>query len=598
MVPRFLHRRRLTRVELERRLSNLRRSEEHAVGEYEARSKERLHSIINHGERAHAELRLVTAVGGAHAMCIDSSPDRVGQRSEEMRTREETQSQQEGNRPHVGAAGSTGAQFGLTSRSIDSRPSIGNPVTPWWKSAYNRAARLTDLLVIALGLRIALFLNGDQVVQPWSVGLAAGTGVFLVASMLAFRAWDGRTLGQGPEEFRRLGQAVCAAAVLLGLVGLAASLPALQLWVFGALPATGAALLVARALLRRVLHSQRRRGRCMFGVLAAGSPDEVADLIDRARREPNYGWEVVAVCVPGGENEHRDGNIRGVPIVGDLADVAKEVLQGGGYRVVAVAPDPYWTRRRLRDLSWQLEDTLADLVVAPPLMEVTGPRLHVAPVYGLTLLRVSRPSFNGWAWILKALIDRVISAAALLVWSPAFLAIAIAIKLEDGGPVLFRQSRVGKDGRPFTMLKFRSMVVAAEARLSVREEAVKKANEGAGPLFKLRQDPRVTRVGHVLRRYSLDELPQLLNVLCGHMSLVGPRPPLPVEVERYGFDARRRLRVKPGLSGLWQVSGRSDLSWEETVRLDLRYVENWSFAMDLVILWKTASAVLRSNGPY
>jgi exopolysaccharide biosynthesis polyprenyl glycosylphosphotransferase len=227
-------------------------------------------------------------------------------------------------------------------------------------------------------------------------------------------------------------------------------------------------------------------------------------------------------------------------------------------------------------------------------MEVTGPRLHVSPVYGLTLLHVSQPTFTGGKWIFKAVLDRLSALLALLVLAPLLLAVAVAIKLEDGGPVLFRQQRVGKAGERFWMLKFRSMVVDAE-RWRAELDA---ANEGAGPLFKMRRDPRVTRVGTFIRRYSLDELPQLINVLAGDMSLVGPRPPLPAEVERYGFDARRRLLVKPGLTGLWQVSGRSDLSWEETVQLDLRYVENWSLTMDAAIVWKTAGAVLGGRGAY
>ena len=172
--------------------------------------------------------------------------------------------------------------------------------------------------------------------------------------------------------------------------------------------------------------------------------------------------------------------------------------------------------------------------------------------------------------------------------------VALVIKLEDGGPVLFRQERVGKAGALFRMVKFRSMGVDADQRRAELEAL----NEGAGPLFKLRSDPRVTRVGAFIRRYSLDELPQLLNVVSGDMSIVGPRPPLPAEVERYGKDALRRLLVKPGITGLWQISGRSDLTWEESVRLDLRYVENWSLMMDLLIVWKTVNAVLRGNGAY
>jgi exopolysaccharide biosynthesis polyprenyl glycosylphosphotransferase len=215
-------------------------------------------------------------------------------------------------------------------------------------------------------------------------------------------------------------------------------------------------------------------------------------------------------------------------------------------------------------------------------------------VYGLTLLHVSQPTFSGGRWILKAVIDRLGSFLLLFLIAPVLLAVALAIKIESSGPVLFRQQRVGKAGGPFWMLKFRSMVVDAERQRAELDGV----NEAGGPLFKIRRDPRVTRVGAFLRRYSLDELPQLINVLRGDMSLVGPRPPLPMEVERYGFDARRRLLVRPGLTGLWQVSGRSDLSWEETVQLDLRYVENWSLTMDAVIFWKTAGAVIGGRGAY
>jgi exopolysaccharide biosynthesis polyprenyl glycosylphosphotransferase len=226
-------------------------------------------------------------------------------------------------------------------------------------------------------------------------------------------------------------------------------------------------------------------------------------------------------------------------------------------------------------------------------MEVAGPRLHVEPVDGLPLLRLTRPTFTGVPWVAKHVVDRLGSIVLLLLTAPLLLVLAVAVKV-DGGPVFFRQTRIGRHGQEFTMLKFRSMVVDADSRLDELAEV----NEGAGPLFKLKHDPRVTRVGRLLRRYSLDELPQLFNVLRGTMSLVGPRPPLPREVATYQRDARRRLLVKPGLTGLWQISGRSDLTWEQAVRLDLRYVENWNLALDALILWKTIGAVLNSRGAY
>jgi exopolysaccharide biosynthesis polyprenyl glycosylphosphotransferase len=286
------------------------------------------------------------------------------------------------------------------------------------------------------------------------------------------------------------------------------------------------------------------------------------------------------------------GTVLGVPVVGDLDGVA-EAARAGDHRVVAVCPTPGWTSRRLHQLAWNLEDVTAELVVDPGLMEVAGPRLHVDPVDGLPLLRLTRPTFTGVPWVAKHVVDRLGSALLLILVAPLMLGLAIAIKL-DGGPVFFRQTRVGRHGREFTMLKFRSMVVDAEQRLA----DLLAANEGAGPLFKMKQDPRITRAGAFLRRYSLDELPQLVNVLTGAMSLVGPRPPLPTEVATYGRDAQRRLLVKPGLTGLWQISGRSDLSWDESVRLDLRYVENWNLALDALILWRTLGAVMASRGAY
>jgi len=232
--------------------------------------------------------------------------------------------------------------------------------------------------------------------------------------------------------------------------------------------------------------------------------------------------------------------------------------------------------------------------VSPGMVEIAGPRLHIRPFVGLPLLSIEEPVFSGWKRVLKGALDRVGAACALILIAPVLLGIALAVRFSGPGPVLYRQVRVGAYGDRYTMYKFRSMVDGADAKLS----ELLASNEGQGLLFKMRDDPRVTPVGRWLRRFSLDELPQLFNVLGGSMSLVGPRPPLPKEVERYDTSIRRRLLVKPGLTGLWQISGRSDLSWEESVRLDLRYVENWTLALDLLILWKTASAVLRSRGAY
>jgi exopolysaccharide biosynthesis polyprenyl glycosylphosphotransferase len=265
-----------------------------------------------------------------------------------------------------------------------------------------------------------------------------------------------------------------------------------------------------------------------------------------------------------------------------------------GADTIAVTSARETAAQYLRELSWKLEGTGIELLVAPGLIEIAGPRLHIRPFEGLPLLAVEEPCFEGWRRVVKGGVDRAIAALALLVLAPVLVAVALAVRLTSRGPVLFRQQRVGLHGRVFTMVKFRSMVADADAHL----DGLRDANVSDGLLFKVRSDPRVTPVGRWLRQLSLDELPQLFNVLCGSMSLVGPRPPLPGEVARYDTSVSRRLLVKPGLTGLWQISGRSDLPWEESVRLDLRYVENWSLALDLLIMWKTARAVLSRSGAY
>ncbi len=232
--------------------------------------------------------------------------------------------------------------------------------------------------------------------------------------------------------------------------------------------------------------------------------------------------------------------------------------------------------------------------MAPGLVETSAKRLTAASVAGLTVLRVERPRAGGVHAFLKAVMDRGGAAAGLLLLSPVFLLLTVLIRLDSRGPAFYRQQRVGRDQRPFTMWKFRTMVLDAD---KLKAELASH-NENDGLMFKMRRDPRVTRVGRFLRRTSLDELPQLVNVVLGDMSLVGPRPPLPDEVAGYDAAALRRLRVKPGMTGLWQVSGRSDLSWDETIQLDLHYVDNWSFSSDLDVMSRTLRAVVDGRGAY
>ncbi|MFI1836358.1 sugar transferase [Streptomyces olivaceoviridis] len=470
-----------------------------------------------------------------------------------------------------------------------SRPTID------WEQRYRRTVIISDTLATALVVAaIGNFFGARDAAnwhEKWGI-LAFGTEVLVLGALAVSRAWAPAVLGQGAEEFRRLGRSLFMATVVLALGGIALTSRNIKLWIFVAIPAIALVAMTARYLLRLWLHKQRKEGRCLRPVLAAGSVATVRDLINRTRKFPHLGWRVDAVCTTDGLGLDGD-ELDGVPVVGQLADVAKHVSHDG-YRVVAVTPDPHWSPDRLQRLAWNLEGSDAEMVVAPVLMEVAGPRLHVDAVLGIPLLRVSMPAFTGGRRAVKGVVDRMGAALLLLLLAPLMVFVGLLVVADSRGGAFYRQRRVGKDGHEFTMYKFRTMVVGADgARAQLAHR-----NEGAGPLFKLRRDPRVTRVGTVLRRYSLDELPQLLNVLTGSMSLVGPRPPLPEECAAYDPDIRRRLLVKPGLTGLWQISGRSDLSWEEAVRLDLRYVEDWSLALDTVILWKTLRAVLYGQGAY
>ncbi|RSM84333.1 sugar transferase [Kibdelosporangium aridum] len=462
-----------------------------------------------------------------------------------------------------------------------------------WEPRYRRSVVLSDVIATVLSVTVVGLLFGARGADNWQhlwIVLGVTTVVLVLCCLLMNRAWSPNVLGHGADEFGRLGRGLFSAAVVLALGGLAVDSTNIRLWVFVAIPAIALLSFPQRYLLRRFLHKSRKEGKCLLPVLVAGSTETARDLIVRTKLAPHLGWRVEAVCTFDGRGDN-DADLEGVPVVGRLKDLAEHVRRGG-YRVVAIASDPYWTPRRLQELAWNLEGSEAEMVVAPVLMEVAGPRLHVSAVLGMPLLRVSAPVFSGARRVVKEIVDRVGSALLLTIFSPLILVISLLILTDSRGAVFYRQRRVGKDGKTFMMIKFRTMVKNAHKMRGTL------TNEGSGPLFKMRKDPRVTKVGAVLRRYSLDELPQLFNVVTGSMSLVGPRPPLPEETKKYGPDVRRRLLVKPGMTGLWQVSGRSDLPWEESVRLDLRYVEDWSLTLDAVIMWKTVRAVVTGQGAY
>ena len=347
--------------------------------------------------------------------------------------------------------------------------------------------------------------------------------------------------------------------------------------------------LLVRFFAHKVLHLLQRQGRSLRHVIVAGSFGAAQQLSERILREPDAGMKVIGICLPSSELPRPV--VDGIPVIGSLGQVP-QVVRTMGCDAVAVTSDDATRYNYLRELAWSLEGAGVELLVDPGLVEVAGPRMHIRPLMGFPLLHVEEPHFTGWRRVVKRLSDIVLTSIGLLIIAPLMICIAAVIKLQDGGPVIFRQSRIGREGKPFTMLKFRSMVVDAEER----KLELMSYNEGKGGLFKLSRDPRVTPFGQFLRSFSLDELPQLFNVLAGSMSLVGPRPHLAAELAQMPSEASRRSLVTPGLTGLWQVSGRSDLEGDDAVRLDLRYVENWSLTLDLQILWKTLSAVLAKRG--
>jgi exopolysaccharide biosynthesis polyprenyl glycosylphosphotransferase len=414
--------------------------------------------------------------------------------------------------------------------------------------------------------------------------------VLWVIAVRLFGGYERRFLGTGSDEFRRVLNAGLSLTGALALISYAVNNELSRVYLVISMQVIVVLDLLVRLSLRKRLHRMRRRGQCMSTVVAVGHEGAVRQLVSELRREPHHGLSVVAACLPA---DYTASEVDGVPVVGELDDAAS-VVRNLSAGTVAVLSCPEMDGVKLRTLAWELEKTGTDLCVAPALLDVAGPRTTVRPTAGLTLLHVDHPQLSGPRQVVKDLFDRSAAGFGMLMLSPLLLAIAVMIRLSDRGPAMFTQTRVGKDGQPFKIYKFRTMVVDAEARLA----EIRAQSDSDGVLFKMRRDPRVTALGVKLRQWSLDELPQLINVLRGEMSLVGPRPALPEEAAMYADHVRRRLVVKPGLTGMWQVNGRSDLSWDETVRLDLRYVENWSFVLDLQILWKTMSVILHGSGAY
>jgi exopolysaccharide biosynthesis polyprenyl glycosylphosphotransferase len=466
-----------------------------------------------------------------------------------------------------------------------------------WSRRYLMALAGADALIGGIATAIPAAVSNTLSEWPYAVPVLGLIGMLVWPAAIGVRngyrrAW----IGVGLDELRAVMRAGAVVVVLSALPAGFVAVPrsefilyALLKLVVVAVPCAVLGSLAARFVARRVLHFLQRRGTSIRNVVVVGSFGAAQQLSERIRREPYSGMRVVGVCLPTAELPRPI--IGGIPVLGTLAQVA-DVVRALGCDAVAVTSDDATRAGYLRELAWSLEGAGVELLVDPGLVEVAGPRMHIRPLIGFPLVHVEEPYFVGWRRIVKRITDVVLTSVGLLLISPVLGLIALAIKLHDGGPIIFRQTRVGRGGEPFTVLKFRSMVVDAEAL----KAQLMSRNEGKGALFKMSRDPRVTPVGRILRSFSLDELPQLFNVLAGSMSLVGPRPHLAHELAAMPSEASRRSLVTPGLTGLWQVSGRSELDAEDSIRLDLRYVENWSFTLDLLILWKTVSAVLARRG--
>lgn len=495
---------------------------------------------------------------------------------------------------------------------VPSSPPLGAPPVQddrSWGHSFGLKLACTDAVIVLLvvfgseliwfgstAAQLAISGQFRGLVIDYSVVSLALSAAWLLA-LSASQSRDVRILGLGTTEYKRV---VNASFTIFGLLAVISYLLKLELargYFLTAVPIGLFLLLLSRWLWRKNLQKRRMRGEYSAQVLLVGSPAAVAAIGAQLQAQPEAGYFVVGACidrgVPGTVVEGTE-----IPVLGKI-DTVLDVLESSGADTLVVTSSRYLSPKRLREISWGLEPGNKHLVMAPSLVDVAGPRIHSRPVAGLPLIHVETPRYIGWERTLKRGFDVLSSGFGMLLLSPLLLILGLLVKFTSPGPVFFLQERVGINGKPFKMVKFRSMVIDAEEQLQ-ELSAQRKRNADAGNtvMFKMADDPRITPIGKFLRRYSLDELPQLINVFKGDMSLVGPRPPLPSEVEQYKSEVFRKFLVKPGITGLWQVSGRSDLSWEESVRIDLYYVENWSLTADMQILFRTAKAVFAKEGAY
>jgi exopolysaccharide biosynthesis polyprenyl glycosylphosphotransferase len=468
-----------------------------------------------------------------------------------------------------------------------------------WRRLYGRRLWITDLLAliwVVYGTQIAWFGLGNAQVaiaedaritdlSYWAFSAA------LIALWMGSLSWSDsrsdRVIGSGNAEYLRVANASWRIFGAIAIVAFLTKTDVARGFLLLSLPLGILVLLFERWLWRQWLVTMRERGRYSARVILVGSASSVAQIARELQRNASAGYNVVGACTPSGKvGDTVPGT--DIPLMGSV-DAVEQAMHSTDADTVAVTSTDELPPDKVKEISWGLEAGRQHLVLAPSIVDIAGPRLHTRPVAGLPLIHVETPRFSLGQKFVKRTFDIVVAAGFILLLSPVFLAVTIAVAGTSNGPLLFKQERIGQHGQAFYMLKFRSMRVGADKELKALLEA---QGTSAKPLFKIKNDPRITPVGRFIRKYSLDELPQLFNVLGGSMSIVGPRPQIAAEVALYTSAARRRLLARPGLTGLWQVSGRSSLGWADAVRLDLYYVENWSLAGDLAILARTVKAVL------
>jgi len=508
-----------------------------------------------------------------------------------------TESPHDSTAPRADSGLITAAAGASTQATSTMRPAA--PPFNDWRRRFQRRLIVSDFLVLTwavFGAQIAWFGFGNaQVAMRDDVRITDFSywafSVLLIVLWMGALSWSDsrsyRVIGIGTSEYVRI---AVSSFRLFGVIAIVAFLTRIDVargFLLLSLPVGVAVLLWTRWLWRQWLLSKRRTGQWSARLLLVGSESSVAQIARELQRSPRSGYVVVGACVPHGKiADVIEGT--NVPVMGSV-NAVPSAMQAVNADTVAITSTDELPADKVKEISWGLEAGRQHLVLAPSIIDIAGPRLHTRPVAGLPLIHVETPRFTRGQLFVKRTFDIIAAAIFIVLLSPVLLIVTIAVSWTSVGPLLYKQERVGRNGEPFKMLKFRSMRVGADKELKALLEAQGTSEK---PLFKIKDDPRITPVGKFIRKYSLDELPQLFNVLGGSMSLVGPRPQIAAEVALYTDAARRRLLARPGLTGLWQVSGRSSLDWEDAVRLDLYYVENWSLVSDLAILMKTAKAVL------